>query len=140
MARGKSDIRELTRVATRDGIGRRGRAARTGLIALLGLTGAGLAHPVSAKQGPGDRWAAVSAIGTLGRNKGALSVNHSGNTYVVDFDRDVTGCIYLATPEPPTGIVTTVRSNTTPSAVFVSTYTREGADAERGFMLHVVCD
>ena len=93
-----------------------------------------------AEQGPGDRWAAVNAAGTLGRNKGAVSVQQAGNSYIVLFDRDVTDCIYLATPEPANGIVTTVRTAFDAMSVFVSTYNRKGVDFNRGFVLHVVCD
>jgi hypothetical protein len=63
--------------------------------------------------------AVVATDGTLGRNSGAASAaKTAGGTYTVQFDRDVTDCVYAAslgdisTGLPPVGTALVSRSGT----------------------------
>jgi hypothetical protein len=111
------------------------------LFAFLALI-AGASDHARAKQGPGDRWAAIAIDGTIGKNKGAVFVGHppDTNTYVVSFDRPIVDCIYLATITSGKGMITTALAGGDPTGVFVETYNATGGIAPRDFILHVVCD
>jgi hypothetical protein len=66
-------------------------------------------------------------------------------TYQVDFNRNVTGCSYLATignpaaGASPPGEITTALRVTTTNAVFVQTFDSMGTVSDRNFHLAVFC-
>ena len=95
-----------------------------------------------------DVWAVVNADGTLARNKGAVSVTHSAGagSYIVFFNKNVTGCLYTATiglsgssGTSARGFITTVGAAAGATGVFVTTDDIAGSPAERGFHLYVGC-
>ena len=98
-------------------------------------------------------WAVVKRDGTLARGRGALSATQFGvssGTYGVQFDRDVTRCVYTATiglsavqdsptgTEPP-GEITVAPLVNVPNGVFVSTHNSAGTTESRGFHLALNC-
>jgi hypothetical protein len=84
--------------------------------------------------------------GVVVRGRRVVSSARVGaGAYEVIFDRDVTGCAYIATIgnpaefTPPAGsIVTALRAGTT-NGVFVGTRDTAGVFADRNFHLHVIC-
>lgn len=82
----------------------------------------------------------------LARGKNAFSAAQvAGGSYEVFFDRDVTGCAYVATlgttsygTESPGSITVASRAGH-PSAVWVDTANHDGTDATRAFHLEVPC-
>lgn len=83
------------------------------------------------------RTAVVSAPGTLVRGRGATAARRDPgtNTYVVTFDRDVSSCVYTATPSGAT-------SSQTLSVLNGGDVRNVRIDADQnptGFHLHVIC-
>jgi hypothetical protein len=107
-----------------------------------GATGAqGPAGPAGAAGAPGANatalWALVRADGTTDRSSGVVSshLNTNGSTtyqYNVKFNRNITGCAYVATASDPGGIspttftipyiATTAYSSNDPNTVIVMMY------------------
>lgn len=91
-------------------------------------------------------WAVVNgADGTIARSFATTSsARFSAGNYEVIFDRDVTGCAYVATVGNPGAGVTSgyadlaARSGN-PNGVFVETRDTAGALADRNFHLQVAC-
>jgi hypothetical protein len=90
--------------------------------------------------------AVVATDGTLGRNSGAASAaKTAGGTYTVQFDRDVTDCVYAAslgdisTGLPPVGTALVSRSGTDSATVFVETVNPAGTLTDASFHLIVFC-
>jgi hypothetical protein len=91
----------------------------------------------------------VSATGSLARGGGVANVSGpTSNVFTVEFDQNVTGCAYLATPgetgtatpgsEPPGFAVPTGHSSNV-NAVRVKTYDKGGSVVNRAFHLGVAC-
>ncbi len=97
----------------------------------------------------GDRWAVIDAGCTFARGKGVVSVTRGDSatgSCVVRFNKNVTGCVYVATiglsgsvGVSSPGEITVVRRNTIPQAVYVATYNSGGSQTDRGFHLLVGC-
>jgi hypothetical protein len=97
----------------------------------------------------GDRWAVVNSNATFARGKGVVQVTRGDTatgSYIVKFNKVVTGCMYQATiglsgisGVSPPGEVTVVRRFSDARAVYVTTHTSAGAQADRGFHLYVGC-
>ena len=94
-------------------------------------------------------WAVVNEDATLARaGQGKTSVVDDGTgAYEVHFNRDITGCAYVATlglagaesSEDP-GVVTVVRDASSPDdTVLVNTHDLDGQFSPRGFHLAVHC-
>jgi hypothetical protein len=90
-------------------------------------------------------WAVVDANGNLVRDLGAnVSSRLNVGVYEVRFNRDVTGCAYVATiglpgqGNPPPGEIS-VASSPNPNGVRVDTANNAGAPADRPFHLAVHC-
>jgi hypothetical protein len=90
----------------------------------------------------------LNADGTLARSLQGTGVIHTSATgvYVVSFDRDITGCYWLGNVGLPgtssssgAGYITTVRSVSDSTGVFVDTFNGSGALAKLPFVLHVIC-
>jgi hypothetical protein len=90
-------------------------------------------------------WAVVSGNGTVARGSHVTSTTYVGGAYYeVSFDRDVSGCAFVAgrggldmeTPQP--GEVSASRSGNV-NSVFVVTYNSAGAQASGPFHLAVFC-
>jgi hypothetical protein len=80
------------------------RHLAAGVVAAVVALAAGLAvaaipAPASARPGPVTLWAVVNVDGTLARGDGATAAQATGvdGEYRVTFDRDVSGCAYVAT-------------------------------------------
>jgi hypothetical protein len=132
---GSSEIHDRS-VAVRDiSVGAR--------AALRGVPGpAGPAGPAAATY----RAAVNTGGGTPAGN--AKSVTHTGgNDYTVQFDRDVSACVYSATlaavangptiEQPPAGRITVASAGG--ASVLVRTFAADGAPAEAPFHLLVAC-
>jgi hypothetical protein len=86
-------------------------------------------------------YAVVDQDGTLIDGKGVVAAESPGpGTYFVVFDRDVSGCAYLATLRTSlaANFAVTPRSSQT-RAVLVSVFNDGGAGVERAFQLVVAC-
>lgn len=94
--------------------------------------------------------AAVAGSGTLARGRGVTSaIRTAVGRYQVLFDRDVRGCVYVATvgdvsaAGPGNGVATVASNATNPNAVEVRTFTYNNAgnpvDENRPFHLLVSC-
>jgi hypothetical protein len=92
--------------------------------------------------------AVVNADGSLARGQGAtgsFSLSAGSGDYEVDFNRDVTGCAYVATlgnataGTAPNGFITDAARNGNPDAVFVKTSDTAGNPADIQFHLVIAC-
>lgn len=92
--------------------------------------------------------ATVESDGTLvtGQSLSAVSsLRHTTGEYKVFFNRNVSGCTYVATPGTPgVGMVSfagdaIVTSTAETNGVAVVTYTGEGNPIDRSFMVAVIC-
>lgn len=96
-----------------------------------------------------DLWAVVNNDGVLVRGKGGAPGDPAGRTstgiYHVIFNRDVRACAYTATlgtpgtGNPPSGQLSVASHATNVAAVRVRTENDDGALADRGFHLAVMC-
>jgi hypothetical protein len=166
--RSNESLNLLDPIRDRDGNGPNDTAPGWGTaqIANGAVTQAKLAAEVTNKQ---PLWAVVNPDGTLARGSGATAsgraAGFAAGVYAVTFNRNVTGCAYVATigsatstPPPlggqilsylnpnPNNQVLTVRTfsasaeangNTTPGET--GTPTTPGDEADRGFQLVVTC-
>jgi hypothetical protein len=132
--------------------GSEGPAGPAGAAGPQGEPGpAGPPGPQGPKGDPGDPtttlWAAHGADGALGRASGVASASRlDAGVYEVVFDRDVTGCVYVATiasGDPAmTGLrgqVSTVGGGHEGKGVRIETQTSAGTNVDRPFHLAVVC-
>ena len=92
------------------------------------------------------RHAVVTEAGVLARGRGVSSVARtSEGRYQVIFDRDVRGCVYLATigdvgaAAPPQGEIATSSLSTNVNGVAVRTENSGGAATDRPFHLIAPC-
>ena len=92
------------------------------------------------------RGAVVSSDGTLARSLGATSSSLlATGSYEVVFPRDVSNCIYNATPgvpaleDPQPGEIAVGLRRGNSRAVFVATYNSSGQLSNNGFHLTVAC-
>jgi hypothetical protein len=113
----------------------------TAALALLLVAGAVAARP--APDNP-DLWAVVTVDGTLVRSNHAISSRQLGadGSYEVIFDRDVTGCAYVASGENDDGLTLGVAPrDTNPAGVYVIEYDAVLArdSYSSGFHLIVSC-
>jgi hypothetical protein len=113
-----------------------------GLLGVIAVSPAA-AGPQEARTAGTDRWAVVSAPGTLVRDQGAASVKHiSTSWYHVGFDNSVSDCVSVATPGnpggglPPKGQVTAGFGNL---EITVHTDDSTGNKVDFGFHLLVLC-
>jgi hypothetical protein len=92
--------------------------------------------------------AVVNSDGSLARGQGAtgsLSLSPGSGDYEVDFNRDVTGCAYVATlgnataGTAPNGFITDAARSGNPDAVFVKTSNTAGSPADIQFHLMIGC-
>jgi hypothetical protein len=92
--------------------------------------------------------AVVNADGSLARGIGATgshSLSAGSGDYEVDFNRDVTGCAYVATlgnatgGTAPNGFITDAARAGVPSGVFVKTSNTAGSPADIQFHLILAC-
>lgn len=115
---------------------------------LKGATGpAGPAGPAGPQGEPGAAatklFAAVDSDGTLGKNSGAVSATNTGTGfYNVVFDRDISGCVYIATVGTDAfsaipAMLSTTRTGT--DTVRVRATDDAGAAFDRPFYLGVFC-
>ena len=124
-----------------------GPTGPSGLDGMAGVTGA-----TGMDGAPGmpatSLWAVVASDGTLARGSaGTTSMALLGaGQYEVAFNRDVTGCAYLATNgltgssgAPPSGEVGVVGRSANANAVFVMARDGAGTAAALGFHLAVFC-
>jgi hypothetical protein len=103
-------------------------------------------YPAFALAGSGSSgFATVGSDGTLLNGRGATGAIHfTPGNYEVDFDHNVSNCVFTATLSAPGGgvapgsVTVAGRANTT-SAVYVETFDSSGNDADRGFSLNVRC-
>ena len=91
-------------------------------------------------------WAVVNADGTLARGSGAVSSTSLGfGTYEVLFNRDVTGCAYVASAgtassgSPPDAFVSTSPRANDVNGVFLDARTSTGDSVPNPFHLAVFC-
>jgi hypothetical protein len=95
----------------------------------------------------GQKWAVVSASGTLVRGHGVVSATRAlAGVYDVNFDADMTGCTYQATPGDPAStpvvgpVQMTVTLGTTAARLHVKTFDQTiGAVADAPFHLTTYC-
>ena len=87
-------------------------------------------------------WAVVNDQGGLVRGDGVVSSTVVGSTYSVTFDRDISGCAYLATPDMssnigigPVGV--TLQDPTTVAVEITSSY--PAGTLRAPFHLGVLC-
>ena len=113
-----------------------------GLLGVIAVSPAA-ARPQEVRTADTDRWAVVSAPGTLVRDQGAASVKHiSTSWYHVVFDNSVSDCVSVATPGnpggglPPKGQVTAGFGNL---EITVHTDDSTGNKVDFGFHLLVLC-
>lgn len=92
------------------------------------------------------RGAVVNSDGTLARGLGAISSSLlDTGAYEVVFPRDVSNCIYNATPgqpaleDPQPGEIAVALRRGNPRAVFIATYASNGQPSNNGFHLTVTC-
>jgi hypothetical protein len=127
-----------------------GSKGDTGAAGPKGDTGvAGVAGPKGNPGTPGANatalWAVVAANGTLARGSHVTSAQGFGSGgYEVIFDRDVTGCAFLAVPggtdtDVVTGEASTTRRSTSVNGVWIQTYNSAGTAADGPFHLAVFC-
>lgn len=84
--------------------------------------------------------ALVQSDGSLLSGSGATGATRLGTgTYEVDFNRDVTGCYYTATPFNAGFSIETEPRSGNPNGVFVSIQFRDGTAADQQFYLIVYC-
>ncbi|MEZ5137266.1 MAG: hypothetical protein R2702_06215 [Acidimicrobiales bacterium] len=87
----------------------------------------------------------MNADGTVVRSSRVVTVQKQATgRYAIAFDRDVTSCTYAATVSTPDaglvdGFATVTNFASSDAAVFVRTFTAEGAEADRPFSLDVTC-
>ncbi len=86
-------------------------------------------------------WAEVNASGGYVAGSRVVSVSHLDftGTYQVDFDRDVSGCAYQATPSHSGNNLRVEPIGSDARAVFVMSTDRAGALADTQFYLTVTC-
>lgn len=110
----------------------------------------GQSHVTAPPAGSGVKvfFAVVNSDGSLARGKGAtgsFSLSAGSGDYEVDFNRDVTGCAYVATlgnataGTAPNGFITDAARAGNPDAVFVKTSNTAGAAADIQFHLVIAC-
>jgi hypothetical protein len=128
--------------------GAAGPKGDTGAAGAKGDTGA-----AGAKGDPGTPganatalWAVVGSDATLDRGSHVTSVAspYGAGTYEVIFDRDVSGCAFVAGRggvgfESPTGEVSATRRNGNTHGVYLATYNSAGSSAAGTFHLAVFC-
>ncbi|MCV3213206.1 hypothetical protein OGM63_06655 [Plectonema radiosum NIES-515] len=92
------------------------------------------------------RGAVVNSDGTLARSLGAISSSLlATGAYEVVFPRDVSNCIYNATPgvpgldDPQPGEISVGLRRTNSRAVFIATFDSSGQPSNNGFHLTVTC-
>jgi hypothetical protein len=116
------------------------------LTAMLVVVGAFAAPAVA--QAAGNAWAVVNSAGTLIRGAGAVSTSHlSTGTYQVTFNKNQSGCAYIATPgDPGAGavsgpILATVASRAgNANALFIQTFDQSsGALSDQPFHVETYC-
>jgi hypothetical protein len=112
----------------------------------------GAPGPTGPQGPPGDPatalWAVVNLDGTLARGSGAVSsarLDPGFGTYEVIFDRDVTGCAYVASAGQassgvaPDAFLSTSPRNGNANGVFLDARTSAGASVGNPFHLAVFC-
>jgi len=110
----------------------------------------GSSHVAAPPAGAGVKtfFAVVNSDGSLARGRGATgshSLSSGSGDYEVDFNRDVTGCAYVATlgnataGTAPNGFVTDAARAGVPSGVFVKTSNTAGNPADIQFHLIIAC-
>lgn len=130
--------------------GRRGPAGANGQEGLRGEQGPRGEAGARGEQGPAASalWAVVKGAGELVRSHGVLAVNKREPTpgeYEVVFDRNVSGCAYIATlgsplvGVPPDGTVAVAGLANNEDAVLVKTRSGGNADFNESFDLAVYC-
>jgi hypothetical protein len=105
-----------------------------------------LATVPSAKRGKNVLAAVISFDGSLvpALSHGAVSASKSGGAVEITFNRDVSGCAYVASPSypgqaSPAGGEVGVASGSEPTDVVVLTYDSSGAFTDASFTVVVVC-
>lgn len=91
-------------------------------------------------------WAVVRGDGTLARGSHVTSAGTAEGAYEVIFDRDVTGCAYVATvglagseSSAAPAVATVVGRSEEPNGVYVVTTLLNGDPSTEGFHLMVSC-
>jgi hypothetical protein len=122
------------------------------LVAFAGSNTAGpsTTSPVGTALGSATLWAAINANGTIARSDGAeasktFKIAGFNGSYQINFFRNVTGCVYVATignagaGNPLHGSLVVAQRAGLPSGVFVETRDTSGNLADRPFHLFVNC-
>ena len=112
----------------------------------LHVAGASVANTAGTAEGL-NHFAVVSGGGAVVRGRGVafIPAKIGKGRYQVIFNRDVRGCEYQATTgltaagTPGTGYASVGSRAGAPNGVFVSTFDKMGATADRAFHLLVVC-
>jgi hypothetical protein len=128
--------------------GARGPAGPAGVAGPAGPTGpAGPAGPTGpAGAGATALWASVNSSGSFARSVGTTSAGRlDDGQYEVVFNKDVSGCGYVATLGNATtdksgpGEVSVAPRKDKANAVFVATFNSAGVATDKSFFLSVFC-
>jgi hypothetical protein len=129
--------------------GAAGPKGDTGAAGSKGDTGAtGVAGPKGDPGTPGANatalWAVVATDGTLVRGSHVTSTQAFGSAYEVIFDRNVSGCAFVAgrggiDNETPVGQVSATRRLNNVNGVYVNTFDSTGTGVAGPFHLAVFC-
>ncbi len=129
--------------------GRRGQPGATGATGPAGPGGAQGAQGTQGAKGDAATklWAVVNSNGTIARSAGMVggSGKEATGTYLLFFNRDVTGCAYVGSlggssgGVPPAGDVGATNLLDAANGLYVRTYTGGGALADQAFHVAVLC-
>jgi hypothetical protein len=135
-ATGGTEVGTITGPATAAPFTTTAKGVATGLNADQ-VDGKSAAEIVAAAQAL-NKFADVTAAGTLTAGRGATTASNAASVYSVDFDADVSKCARTATITGATpGEITTSLADA--DTVTVRTFTSAGVAADRSFHLVVTC-
>jgi hypothetical protein len=147
-----TDLSGKARTALKGTTGPRGAPGAPGAPGATGSTGAPGATGATGPQGPRgapgqpatNLFAAVDSDGTLLRGSGATATERGDvGTYRIQFDTDITNCVYLATAGQDTGSLFEdyhlYTSRTGTSTVNVQVFDEKNISLDRPFLLAVIC-
>jgi len=138
-----NDLSRKARSALAGKTGPKGAAGAPGAPGAAGATGP--QGPRGAAGQPGsNRFAALDADGTLVRNNGATAAARTDvGVYLVLFDADITGCVYVASAGQDTNPLFEdyhlYTSRTGTSTVNVDVFDEKNNPLDRPFFLAVIC-
>jgi collagen triple helix repeat protein len=147
-----NDLSSKARTALEGKTGPRGATGATGAPGATGSAGAPGATGATGPQGPpgtpgqsaSNLFAAVDSDGTLLKDSGATAAARADvGTYRIQFDTDITKCVYLATAGQDTGSLFEdyhlYTSRTGTSTVNVQVFDEKNSPLDRPLFVAVIC-